>query len=510
MRTAFLCLGLSLFVSAEIFEAPFSGYSFSTIYENRHQPIIPLSLGGLAVVRTDVNKLFIVGNVAGSAASIYEVRVVRDASGRITSLSGPSVPKITAPKAAGSLVYGPAHLHGALLYSIESGSAGIDVGLVPPGGAAPSATFSLVPESNTAIQLVPGFVGGAAFGSGELKLLTNSGRFYSTFYYSDFYQTGSGPFRLGSPELVATLPVSNLGAFVYVKRGAPGFAANAMLVAEIGANRIVAYDVNANGNPLVNTRRVFLTGLIGISGMTADPITADLLISTRRNSSSAIYRISGFGSSTSNILSQCDQNITTSGVHTLTNDLSATEACLGFRDNVNLTLDCGGRTISGGVHLHGVTGFTIRNCNLKHLGIHSVLNVVSSDGGTITGNVLGDLSNPSNTELVFGDVRETVIENNQIAVRVAVAEHSQKLRIRQNQVTSILDTPFLIVSKQGFMNTFDANTIDGKDITQFAFLVRDENNSAITNNVISNVTTGAVEQQGTNVNLTISGNTVVP
>jgi hypothetical protein len=507
-----LLFGLALSAFAQTIEAPFSGYTFSTVFQNRHQPVVPVSLGGLAVDRSDVNKLLVVGSVAGSAAAVYSVPVLRDAGGGILGLSGPAAQRVSTPKAAGSLVYGPPHLHDALVYSIESGSAGVDVGLVKPGQTAAFATFNLVPDSFTEVQFVPGFVAAQGLGSGELRVLTHSGRFYEVFYYSDFYQAGAGSFRVGPAELAATLPVPNAGAFVYVQRGSPGFAANAILVAEPAANRIAAYDVDANGNPLVHTRRVFFSGLSAISGMTVDPITFDLLISTRSNSSSGIYRIAGFGAGFSKVISGCLntlESITTSGVHTLAHDLTnPTNAmpCLRFRDSVNVTLDCGGKSIAGGISLQNVTRFAIRNCNLT--GGWGPLSIANGRFGTITGNLLGGPSTGFEPQLTLFNVLETAMEGNQIFVRWFPIEDSQKLVLRNNQITATLGSVYLVESRRGFMNTFDANVLEGAGISQHAFRVLDENSSAITNNMISNFTISPIVQHGTTANMTISGNTV--
>jgi hypothetical protein len=68
--------------------------------------------------------------------------------------------------------------------------------------------------------------------------------------------------------------------FVYIRSGNPLFNANAMLIAEFSANRIGAYDLDVDGNPLVNTRRDFITGLTGAEGAAIDPLTGDFLFST--------------------------------------------------------------------------------------------------------------------------------------------------------------------------------------------------------------------------------------
>ena len=54
-----------------------------------------------------------------------------------------------------------------------------------------------------------------------------------------------------------------------------------------------AYLVDAEGNPLVGSRRTFLSGLTGAEGAVIDPVTGDFLFSTFGGSSQVVV-ISGF------------------------------------------------------------------------------------------------------------------------------------------------------------------------------------------------------------------------
>jgi hypothetical protein len=81
--------------------------------------------------------------------------------------------------------------------------------------------------------------------------------------------------------------------FVYIGAGNAGFAADSMLISEYGSGRIGAYAVDAEGNPLVATRREFMTGLSGAEGATVDPLTGDFMFSTF-GGGSRIVVVSGF------------------------------------------------------------------------------------------------------------------------------------------------------------------------------------------------------------------------
>ena len=68
--------------------------------------------------------------------------------------------------------------------------------------------------------------------------------------------------------------------FVYVPSGSPQFTGPSLLVSEYGVDEIAAYQVDGNGDPVVATRREFITGLDGAEGALLDPVTGDYLFST--------------------------------------------------------------------------------------------------------------------------------------------------------------------------------------------------------------------------------------
>lgn len=57
----------------------------------------------------------------------------------------------------------------------------------------------------------------------------------------------------------------------------PGFGRPSTLVAEYGAGRVSAFEVDANGDPLIGTPRNFL-GLGGTEGAALDPLTNDFCL----------------------------------------------------------------------------------------------------------------------------------------------------------------------------------------------------------------------------------------
>jgi hypothetical protein len=66
-----------------------------------------------------------------------------------------------------------------------------------------------------------------------------------------------------------------------------------MLVSEYGAGQVAAYEVDANGDPIISTRRTFISNLSGADGAFIDPVTGDFLFSTF-GSGDRVVVVSGF------------------------------------------------------------------------------------------------------------------------------------------------------------------------------------------------------------------------
>jgi hypothetical protein len=80
---------------------------------------------------------------------------------------------------------------------------------------------------------------------------------------------------------------------VYVEAGNPQFTVDSVLVSEYATGRIVSYEVDSNGDPIVATQRIFMTGLGGAEGAVIDPLTGDFLFSTF-GGGHRVIRVQGF------------------------------------------------------------------------------------------------------------------------------------------------------------------------------------------------------------------------
>jgi hypothetical protein len=151
-----------------------------------------------------------------------------------------------------------------------------------------------VAQSHAAINFIPpGFAG-----AGEARLVSWSG---GQWYDLDLTPDGSGTFDISNVTQIDLDPVApgiqNLPGgpegFVWIDGANPGFLTDSLLVADWSADRISAYELDADSNPLVTTRRDFLTGLDGAEGAVIDPVTGDFLFSTF-GGGDQLVRVSGF------------------------------------------------------------------------------------------------------------------------------------------------------------------------------------------------------------------------
>lgn len=233
-------------------------------------PSLPPLYGGLTFKFDDPNTILIGGNANTAAGDIYSIGVTRDAGGHITGFSGSASFFAEGAFNDGGVVYGPGNVLFLARWPVN------ELGQTEPGSSATDKVVSLGP-----LGIAPS-PGGLAFvpagfpGAGQLKLVSwVGGQWYSLGYAPD----GSGTYNITSATLEVTITGGPEGIF-YVPSGSPLFTAASLLVSEYSAGRVASYEVDANGDPIVATRRDFITGLTGAEGAAIDPLTGDFLFST--------------------------------------------------------------------------------------------------------------------------------------------------------------------------------------------------------------------------------------
>ena len=161
------------------------------------------------------------------------------------------------------------------------------------GDANANAYFISIPGLSNSFFSYEGFSG-----AGNVKLVSWGG---GEWYNATLTPDGAGTFDLvgitqidlnGADDGFGNLPGGPEG-FTYVSEGNPGFAVNSMLVSDFSDGSVSAYEVDANGDPILSTRRSFVDGLDGAEGAVLDPLTGDFLFSTF-GGGDRILLVSGF------------------------------------------------------------------------------------------------------------------------------------------------------------------------------------------------------------------------
>ena len=255
-------------VSAQTLQAPFDAeYS---VVDLGSVMGVPTNYGGLTIKFDDPSTLLIGGSANNATGKLYAITVVRDGSGHITGFSGTASLYADAANNDGGVAYGPGNLLFLTRYPLNQ------MGQTKPGSSATDKIVNLTALGVASSVGGLGFVPAGFPGAGKLKVVSyNAGTWYTVPLTPD----GSGIFDAGTATLAVTL-VGRPEGIAYVPQGSAQFANPGVLVSEYGAGKIATYEIDANGDPIVATRREFITGLTGAEGAAIDPGTGDFLFST--------------------------------------------------------------------------------------------------------------------------------------------------------------------------------------------------------------------------------------
>jgi hypothetical protein len=256
--------------SAQTLQSPFAGrYSVVNLGTPRG---VPERLGGLTIKAGTTNRLLIGGNANNADGAFYEIGLRRDASGHIVGFSGAATRYASAPNIDGGATYGP----GDVLFFTRFPNN--DLGQIRPGSSAPNKLIGLDPFRVASSVGAATFVPPGQPGAGRLKLASYPG---GQWYDAGVVADGSGTYNLTG---VANRPASELTngpeGVVYVAPGSPQFSGSSILVSEYSAGLVGTYRVNGSGDPIVSSRRTFISGLQGAEGAFFDPSSGDFMFST--------------------------------------------------------------------------------------------------------------------------------------------------------------------------------------------------------------------------------------
>lgn len=259
---------LGLPAGAQTIDPFYSGnYSYTSLGS---VPGVPTNYGGLTLRAGTTDRLLIGGAANTGSGQLFEIGITRDGSGHINGFTGTSTVFAEAPYNDGGVVYGPAGVLFASRWPVN------ELAQYKFGSTTPDKVIDLaalgVANSHSAINFVP--VGHP--GTGRVKLVSYIG---GEFYDATLTPDGFGTYDLVGVSQVATLQGGPEG-FAYVPIGSPLFANPSMILSEYAAGIVSTYELDANGDPIVGTRREFMTGLSGAEGAFIDPLTGDFLFST--------------------------------------------------------------------------------------------------------------------------------------------------------------------------------------------------------------------------------------
>ncbi len=240
-------------------------------YDLGNLPGVPSNWGGLTVKIDDPYTLLIGGSANTTSGKLYAVEITRDASCHVTGWAGTPIEVFSdAQYNDGGVVYGPDDVLFLARWPVN------ELGQQEPGSVITDKVISLAPFSVISSPGGLNFVPPGFAGEGQLKLVSwSGGQWYSIGLAPD----GMGTFDVVSATLETTIPGGPEG-FVHIGAENPGFMVDGLLVSEYSAGKLAAYDADDNGDPVVDTRRDFVTGLTGAEGAFLDPYSGDFLFTT--------------------------------------------------------------------------------------------------------------------------------------------------------------------------------------------------------------------------------------
>lgn len=229
---------------------------------------VHLPYGGLAFVPGDPNGIVIVGYTGAETATLFTAGLTRDSTGSISGFAGTAVPAVSAYAAGSGMAYGPENV---LFYSRVTSQ----MGEVKPG----SSTTDKVVDLRSLFWGISGlnFVPPGLGGAGALKAMTSP---YGEWWTLPIARDQNGTYDVIGQSKGPSLQ-GNPAGFAYVAPDMPGPMDPGLLVCEheqsYGVGKVAMYDVDSNGDPVVSTRRVVVSGLDVPEGIAIDPPTGDVL-----------------------------------------------------------------------------------------------------------------------------------------------------------------------------------------------------------------------------------------
>jgi hypothetical protein len=226
----------------------------------------PYGAGGIAFSQSNPSVLLMGGISDYVSGSVYSVGLTRDpVTNEVTGYSGAFSSYASATYIDGGLTYGP---DGYLFFTQYPNNT---ISEMKPGSTSPDFTESLpgVTSSVGGLNFIPAGFSGA----GNAAITSYNG---DSICSSAVTLNGDGSYSFGACTDTVALPSVPEG-IQYIAAGTPGFSANSILVSFYSQGLIEAYQVDANGMPILATGKVFASGVGNPIGITVDPLTGAIL-----------------------------------------------------------------------------------------------------------------------------------------------------------------------------------------------------------------------------------------
>jgi hypothetical protein len=259
------------------------------VYDLGIVPGVPSPLGGTVISATDPNKLLVAGGSETADGGIYSIGVTRDMCGHIIGFIGTATRIASTPYVDANLIYMSNNL---MLYTEwpQYTLSQIETTSTMPARRTDLRSFGMpaIDSSPGGLGRVPANLGPA----GELRLVTWPA---GGWYHAAATQVGTLMDVTGLTQ-TATLP-NQPGGFAYVPAGSPGFPKQSLIVAEWRAtpeDRVAVYEVDAQGDPVVATRREFFKEFPRPWGAYFEPVTGDYMFLSWGQAPDRLYIVQGF------------------------------------------------------------------------------------------------------------------------------------------------------------------------------------------------------------------------
>lgn len=412
LRPSLLIALVAAPLAAQTIRSPFStNYSYVDLGTPSG---VPANLGGVAFRIGERNNLYIMGGANGATGELYRITVTRDANNHITGFSGAATLVASAANNDGGLQNGPGNVMFYTRYPLN------ELGQIKPTSSATDKVISLstfsVCSSVGALSFVPaGFPNG-----GRLKIASyNCNRFYTFNVTPD----ANGTYDISLASVAQGAQISGgIEGFFYVPPDSPSFVNfRSMVVCEYGAGAVTVYDIDANGDPVASTRRIFMDGLSGAEGAAIDPVSGDFVFSTY-GGGNRVLAVRGFGLPCGAVV---PYGTGTAGTGGRVPQIGS-GGC--FARNQSVTIDIGnGLGSTFGILLAGV-----QQANLPILGITALVNPVFVVNHSLTagGTFAFPLTIPDNTHLLNTDFYFQGVYADPAATQGLSASAGMRLQVR--------------------------------------------------------------------------------